>query len=47
MTGKLLPYKWENAMTIDAKSWGFRANAQLNDYLSIEELIETLVETVR
>jgi len=39
-------FKWENAMTIDEKSWGFRANAPLSDYLTIEELIETLVKTV-
>ena len=46
-TEELQPFKWENAMTIDEKSWGFRADAPLRDYLTIEELIETLVETVR
>ena len=46
-TEKLPPFKWENAMTIDAKSWGFRADASLSDYLTIEDLIETLVSTVR
>ena len=34
-------------MTIDSKSWGFRGNAPLSDYMTIKELIETLAETVR
>ena len=34
-------------MTIDRLSWGFRRDANLNDYLSIEELIRQLVSTVR
>lgn len=39
--------KWENAMTIDRHSWGFRRDAKLKDYLGIEELIMQLVTTVR
>lgn len=34
-------------MTIDRRSWGFRREANLKDYLSIEELIKQLVSTVR
>ena len=45
--GKLRKKKWENAMTIDRRSWGFRREANLNDYLTIQELIHQLVTTVR
>ncbi|XP_061752319.1 plasma alpha-L-fucosidase isoform X2 [Nerophis ophidion] len=44
--GHLLAHKWENCMTIDSKSWGYRRDAPLSDYLAIEQLVAVLVETV-
>ncbi|XP_057333239.1 alpha-L-fucosidase [Microplitis mediator] len=44
--GVLQKHKWENAMTIDKKSWGYRRNADLSQYLTTAELIKELVITV-
>ncbi len=44
---KLQNHKWENAMTVDSGSWGFRREAQLKDYLTTDDLITNLAETVR
>ena len=46
-TGYLIPHKWENCMTIDRNSWGYRRNVHVDDYLSTDELIATMAETVR
>jgi alpha-L-fucosidase len=34
-------------MTVDKKSWGFRREAKLEDFLTIQDLISILAETVR
>ncbi|XP_049828760.1 alpha-L-fucosidase-like [Schistocerca gregaria] len=44
--GVLQPHKWENCLTIDKASWGYRRNAKLEDYMTTHELIEQLVSTV-
>nr|XP_011433349.2 alpha-L-fucosidase isoform X1 [Crassostrea gigas] len=44
--GKLQKRKWENAMTIDKQSWGYRRNTKLSEFLTTDELVGTLVETV-
>ncbi|XP_025073306.1 putative alpha-L-fucosidase [Pogonomyrmex barbatus] len=44
--GVLLPHKWENCMTIDKKSWGFRRNAALSEYYTLAGLVKELVITV-
>ncbi|KAM8945557.1 plasma alpha-L-fucosidase [Pelodytes ibericus] len=44
--GHLLAHKWENCMTIDKRSWGYRRNALLSELLTIEEIVKELVETV-
>ncbi|CAH1099941.1 unnamed protein product [Psylliodes chrysocephalus] len=44
--GTLQKHKWENAMTIDKQSWGFRRNAKLSDFFTIEELLSELASTI-
>ena len=44
--GHLVDHKWENAMTIDQKSWGIRRNMELTDVLSPEDIISEIVITV-
>jgi len=47
LTGVLQKRKWENCMTIDSRSWGFRRNAAASDFLTPDDIIATLVQTVR
>jgi alpha-L-fucosidase len=46
MKGVLQPHKWENCYTLDKGSWGFVQNSKIEDYITPEELIKTMVETV-
>lgn len=45
--GHLVNHKWENCLTIDMRSWGYRREATLSDFESIEDLIKQLASTVR
>ncbi|CAG2100456.1 unnamed protein product [Medioppia subpectinata] len=44
--GVIQKHKWENAMTIDKHSWGYRRDAKSTDYLSIHDLLTTLAQTI-
>ncbi|XP_052780779.1 alpha-L-fucosidase-like isoform X3 [Mya arenaria] len=44
--GVLQKRKWENAMTVDSQSWGYRRDATLKDMLTMESLLATLASTV-
>ncbi|CAN7997171.1 unnamed protein product [Ixodes pacificus] len=44
--GVLQKHKWENCMTIDKFSWGYRRNAKVSDYLTVQQLIGQLASTV-
>ena len=44
--GVLQTHKWENAMTIDKQSWGYRRNMNIADVFTIQELIKELAVTV-
>jgi len=44
--GKLQNHKWENCLTIDSQSWGYRRNADIADMLTIDQLLTELASTV-
>ncbi|KAF2884222.1 hypothetical protein ILUMI_21957 [Ignelater luminosus] len=46
LPGELPSHKWENAMTIDKHSWGYRRNSQLKDYFTTHELLVTMARTI-
>ncbi|XP_053625758.1 tissue alpha-L-fucosidase-like [Plodia interpunctella] len=43
---KLMTHKWENAFSMDKKSWGYRRDMKLEDVMTIQQLIKEVVSTV-
>ncbi|XP_049866956.1 alpha-L-fucosidase-like [Pectinophora gossypiella] len=44
--GKLQKHKWENAFTIDRKSWGYRRNIEIKQVYTMENLLSVIIRTV-
>uniref|UniRef100_A0A224YSS0 Putative alpha-L-fucosidase n=1 Tax=Rhipicephalus zambeziensis TaxID=60191 RepID=A0A224YSS0_9ACAR len=44
--GVLQRRKWENCLTIDKYSWGYRRDANLSEYHTVGELLDILASTV-
>lgn len=44
--GTLSNRKWEKAMVMDTSSWGFNRNATAGDFLSVKQLVHTLIQVV-
>lgn len=44
--GVLQKRKWENSMTIDKYSWGYRRRARLADFLTMDEITKTIATTI-
>ena len=45
--GVLQKHKWEDAMTVDKQSWGYRRNTVLSDFLTMDNLTSILASAVR
>jgi alpha-L-fucosidase len=39
-------YKYENAFTIDSTTWGYSRYSNYSDYMTVEQLIHTIIKTV-
>jgi alpha-L-fucosidase len=44
--GTLQKRKFENALTIDKSSWGLNRKASIAEYMTVKELVHTLIEVV-
>ncbi|CAF1238519.1 unnamed protein product [Adineta steineri] len=44
--GILIEHKWENCFTIDKSSWAYRPIANIEDYMTIEEVLKQVVTTI-
>lgn len=41
-----MSHKWENAFSLDRRSWGYRRNMKTEEVVTFDELLETVVSTV-
>lgn len=41
--GVVQKHKWENAMTIDRVSWGYRQEAKLEDFFTVAEIVKGML----
>ncbi|KAI6192329.1 Alpha-L-fucosidase [Aphelenchoides bicaudatus] len=46
MPGKLVLRKWENCMTTDKNSWGYRRDLTSDSVYSLQELISSFIKTI-
>lgn len=44
--GYLVPHKWENCASMDSLSWGYSRTSPLSNYLTLPDLLQTLISTV-
>jgi len=47
VVGVLQKHKWENCMTVDKMSWGYRRNARLDELRTTHEIISIFASTIR
>ena len=45
--GVLQKHKWENCMKLDKRSWGYRRDASIKEYMTMNEVLTQLARTVR
>uniref|UniRef100_A0A7E4ZTA6 Putative alpha-L-fucosidase n=1 Tax=Panagrellus redivivus TaxID=6233 RepID=A0A7E4ZTA6_PANRE len=44
--GQILERKWENCLTLDRKSWGYRRGMTADDVRTVKEVLDQLVRTI-
>jgi alpha-L-fucosidase len=42
----LVAKKWEDCLTVDRQSWGYNRRSQIEDYMTVPDLIRNLIESV-
>ena len=47
ISGTYQKRKFETNISVDKYAWGYRRNAKLSDYMTMEEILTTLAMTIR